>query len=191
MHAISLTPIAQGDTVAVIGAGVIGLMVDASLVDSACAHIVVSDISDERLELVRACGATHTVNPTKSSLMRICYDLTEGRGADSVIEAVGHQQTILDAIAAVRRGATVTLVGNLSKQVNIPLQKIVAGQIRFQGSCAIREEFPAALALLNSGKIPLELIISATGTLEEAPQLFERLMKKDSLLIKVILHPQD
>lgn len=189
MHAVSLTPIAQGDTVAVIGAGVIGLMVVASLVNSGCTHIVVSDISDERLALAHACGATHTVNPKKSSLKDICADLTEGRGADAVIEAVGHEQTIQDAIAAVRRGGTVTIVGNLSKQVNIPLQRVVAGQIRIQGSCAIREEFPAALALLHSGKIPIDLIISATGTLEEAPQLFERLMKSDPNLIKVVLHP--
>jgi L-iditol 2-dehydrogenase len=189
MHAVSLTPISQGDTVAVIGAGVIGLMVVASLVKSGCANIVVSDISDKRLELARACGATHTVNPTESSLVDVCSGLTDGRGADAILEAVGHEKTIQDAISAVRRGGTVTVIGNLSKQVNIPLQRIVAGQIRIQGSCAIREEFPAALALLDSGKIPLDLIISETGTLEEAPQLFARLMKGDPQLIKVVLHP--
>lgn len=189
MHAVSLTTIAQGDTVAVIGAGVIGLMVVASLVKSGCSHIVVSDISHERLALARAFGATHTVNPNESSLEEICGQLTEGRGADAIIEAVGHEKTIQDALAAVRRGGTVTVIGNLSKEVRIPLQKIVAGQILLQGSCAIREEFPAALALLNSGRIPLDLVISAVGSLEDAPKLFERLIKGDSHLVKVVLHP--
>jgi L-iditol 2-dehydrogenase len=189
LHGVSLTPIETGDTVAVIGAGTIGLMLVASLNQRGCANIVVSDVSDVRLEMARKFGATHSINPEHSSLSKICADLTNGRGADSIFEAVGLEVTINDAIASLRRGGTLTLLGNISKQVSVPLQRIVAGQIRLQGSCAIREEFPAALKLLEAGKLPIELIISETAPLEQAPELFDRLHAADPRLLKVILHP--
>lgn len=189
LHGVSLTPLEIGDTVAVIGAGTIGLMLVASLHQRGCAHIVVSDISDVRLEIAKKFGATHTINPAKNSLLQTCTALTNGRGADSIFEAVGMEATINDAIASLRRGGTLTLLGNISKQVSIPLQRIVAGQIRLQGSCAIREEFPVALQLLEAGKVPTELIISKTAPLEQAPELFDRLHVGDPQLLKVILHP--
>jgi L-iditol 2-dehydrogenase len=189
LHGVSLTPIAIGDTVAVIGAGTIGLLILASLKQRGCANIVVSDTSDERLEIARKMGATHTINPEHDSLSQICTELTDGRGADSILEAVGLEVTINDAIASLRRGGTLILVGNISKQVSVPLQRIVAGQIRLQGSCAIREEFPTALQLLEAGKIPTELIISKTAFLEQAPEIFKRLHAGDPKLLKVILHP--
>ncbi len=191
MHAVSLTPLAQGDTVAVIGAGMIGLMAIASLAHSGCTNIVASDVSLNRLELARKCGATHIVNPAETSLEDMCRSLTEGRGADAVLEAVGTELTLRNAIDSVRRGGTVTAIGNISKEATIPIQKLVTSQIRLQGSCSIREEFPAALALLNSDRIPVDLIISESGTLADAPHLFERLVNGDPDLIRVVLHPQE
>jgi L-iditol 2-dehydrogenase len=189
LHGISLTPIDIGDTVAVIGAGTIGLMIVGSLAQRGCANIVVSDLSDERLSLAEKFGATHTVNPSKDSLPKVCLSLTDGRGADSIFEAVGLQSTVTEAILTVRRGGTVTVLGNISKDVSIPLQKVVAGQIRIQGSCAIKGEFPAALGLLQAKKIPTDRIISERAPLEQAPELFARLHSGDPKLLKVILHP--
>ncbi len=189
LHAVSLTPLCMGDTVAVIGAGVIGLMVVAALAQRGCANIIVSDISVSRLHTAREFGATHIVNPVTDSLADLCGSLTEGRGADAILEAVGHQSTIHIAIDSIRRGGTVTVIGNISKQVDIPLQKIVAGQIRIQGSCAIMEDFPTAISLLDSGKVPADKIISATGTLEDGPEFFRRLHNGEAQLLKVVLHP--
>src|SRR6202021_335370 len=61
---------------------------------------------------------------------------TGGRGVDLVLEAVGRDETIAASIASVRKGGTVTLIGNISPQVKIPLQVVVSRQIRLQGSCA-------------------------------------------------------
>jgi L-iditol 2-dehydrogenase len=189
LHGISLTPIEIGDTVAVIGAGTIGLMLVGSLAQRGCANIVVSDVSEERLSLAEKFGATHTVNPAKDLLPKVCLSLTNGRGADSVFEAVGLQATISDAITSARCGGTITVLGNISKEISIPLQKVVAGQIRIQGSCAIKGEFPAALSLLVEKKIPTDKIISERAPLEQAPELFARLHSGDPKLLKVILHP--
>lgn len=189
LHGVSLTPRDIGDTVLVIGAGLIGLLTVAVLHRQGCANIVVSDISERRLELARAMGATETINPSLQDVGGYCRSLTSQRGADAVIDAVGLPQTVETAIAAVRRGGTVTLVGNISQRVEIPLQRVVAGQIRLQGSCAICGEYPAALQMLSSGSVPLDKIISVRAPLEEAPELFKRLHSADPDLIKVVLHP--
>jgi L-iditol 2-dehydrogenase len=189
LHGVSLTPIEIGDTVAIIGAGTIGLMVVGSIAQRGCSNIVVSDVSNERLDLAKKFGATHTVNPSKNALSKTCLLLTGSRGADSVFEAVGFQTTVTEAINSVRRGGVVTLLGNISTKVSIPLQQVVAEQIRLQGSCAIREEFSAALRLLEAKKIPTDLIISKRVPLEQAPELFARLHSGDPKLLKVILHP--
>ncbi len=189
LHAVALTPIEIGETVAVIGAGVIGLMVTAALRQRGCAHIVVSDVVEERLALAREMGATGTVNPASATLAEACREYTAGRGADHVIDAVGLQATVDSGIEALRRGGTLTMVGNIARELNIPLQRIVAGQMRIQGSCAIRGEYPAALNMMATGAIPLEKMISVTGTLEDAPAIFRRLHDGEAGLIKAILHP--
>ena len=190
LHGIALTPVAFGDTVAVLGAGVIGLATVAGLRRRGCVNIVVSDMVASRLEVARAMGATHTVNPASGeSLLQTCRALTDGRGADAVIEAVGIQATISESIAAVRRGGTVTILGNLTPEITIPLQRVVAGQIRIQGSCAICNEYPAALGMLADGAIPADRLITAVAPLEEGPALFERLYEGSTDHLKVVLKP--
>ena len=79
--------------------------------------------------------------------------MTGGRGVDVVLEAVGRNETIAAAIDCVRKGGTVTLIGNITPQVTLPLQKVVSRQIRLQGSCASSGEYPKAMELMAAGKI--------------------------------------
>ena len=115
--------------------------------------------------------------------------LTEGRGADAAFEAVGIEPTVRGAISAVRKGGSVTLVGNLSPDVSIPLQSVVSRQIRLQGSCASSREYPECLELIASGQVQVDRFISATAPLEDGPQWFDRLHRKEPGLIKVLLRP--
>ena len=112
-----------------------------------------------------------------------------GRGADIAFEAVGIESTIQTAINAVRRGATVTLVGNVSPQVKIPLQAVVTQQLRLQGSCAIAGEYPAVLDMIAKGKISVDKMLSATAPLSEGASWFRRIYDKEAGLMKVILNP--
>ena len=189
LHGVSLTPIDTGDVVAVVGAGVIGLLTVAVLRARGCAEIIVSDPAETRLEKARAAGATQVVDPTQTSLAEVCAACTDGRGAAAVIEAVGFEATVGAAVQAVRRGGTVTILGNITPQVAIPLQRIVAGEIRLQGSCAICNEYPAALTLLERDAVGAESLISMRAPLSEAPALFERLHTGEPELTKVILKP--
>jgi L-iditol 2-dehydrogenase len=114
---------------------------------------------------------------------------TEGRGADVAFEAVGVTATVRAAIAAARRGATVTLVGNLSPAVEIPLQAVVTRQLRLQGSCAIAGEYPAALSMIERGVVNVDAMRSAVAPLSEGAAWFDRLYRKEPGLMKVILKP--
>ena len=88
-----------------------------------------------------------------------------------------------------RKGGSVTLVGNLSAQVSLPLQKVVTRQLRLQGSCASAGEYPRAIELLASGAIQVKPLISAIAPLEEGPKWFERLYAREANLMKVVLTP--
>ncbi len=104
-------------------------------------------------------------------------------------EAVGITATVKSAIGAVRRGGTVTLVGNLSPLVEVPLQAVVTRQLRLQGSCAIAGEYPAALSMIERGVVNVDAMRSAVAPLAEGAAWFDRLYKKERGLMKVILKP--
>ena len=82
-----------------------------------------------------------------------------------------------------------TLVGNISPQVTLPLQRAVTRQIRLQGSCASAGEYPQAIDLLNNGGITVKPLITAIAPLEEGPRWFERLYAREPNLMKVVLTP--
>jgi len=109
---------------------------------------------------------------------------------DVVFAAVGREETVGAAIDCVRKGGTVTLVGNIAAQVSIPLQRVVTRQIRLQGSCASAGEYPEAMELVASGRIKVGPMISAVAPLGEGPAWFERLYAREPNLMKVILDPR-
>lgn len=189
LHAVSLTPIAINDTAVVVGAGMIGLFVVQALKLAGCRQIIAVDLEDNKLALAKQLGATHSINPGQQNVVADVQALTNGRGADIAFEVVGISPTVKTAIDSVRKGATVTLVGNLSPSVDIPLQAVVTRQLRLQGSCAINGEYEAALDLIASGRINVEAILSAEVPLTEGPDWFQRLYNKEKGLIKVVLKP--
>lgn len=189
LHALSLTPIQVNDSAVVVGAGMIGLFVIQALELAGCGTIIAIDLDDDRLALAQQLGATHALNARTADLVRQVQALTHGRGADVSFEVVGAGSTVKTAIDCVRKGATVTLVGNLAPTVELPLQAVVTRQLRLQGSCAINGEYEAALDLISSGRINVEAILSAEVPLTEGADWFKRLYSKEKGLIKVVLKP--
>lgn len=188
-HAVDLTPLKWNDSAVVVGCGMIGLFVVQVLRARGCGTIIAVDVEDEKLQLARELGADAGFNPKSADIRKEVEKLTEGRGADVAFEVVGITDTVKTAIAAVRRGATVTLVGNLSPVVEIPLQAVVTQQLRLQGSCAICGEYPAALDMIARNDVNVEAILSAEAPLSEGATWFKRLYDKEPGLIKVVLKP--
>ena len=129
------------------------------------------------------------MNPKKVDVKKEVLALTGNRGADVAFEVVGVSEAVATAIDSVRKGATVTLVGNLSPNAAFPLQKVVTQQIRLQGSCAICGEYPAVLDMIARKEVNVDAILSAEAPLSEGADWFTRLYNKEPGLIKVILKP--
>ncbi len=190
LHAVRVTELKGGETALVIGAGMIGLLVMQAARAAGCSSVVVSDIDATRLELAAKLGASQTLQLSGAELAQQILSLTEGRGVDVVFEAVGRGETVSAAIDCVRKGGTVTLVGNIAQQVQLPLQKVVTRQIRLQGSCSSAGEYPEAMELVSTGKIQVAPLISAIAPLSDGPQWFFRLYGREPNLMKVVLDPR-
>ncbi len=188
-HAVELTPVSWNDTAIIVGTGMVGLFVIQVLRSKGCGNIIAVDLEDEKLSLAKELGANLTLNPSRDDIQKVVLDISEGRGADIAFEVVGITNTVKTAVECVRKGGTVTLVGNLSPAVELPLQSVVTRQIRLQGSCGICREFPAVLDMIARGEIDVDAILSAEAPLSEGREWFKRLYDKEPGLIKVILKP--
>ena len=188
LHAVSLVPVATGSAALVVGAGTIGLLLQQALRVVGCARVFVADVDPTRLRLSRELGATATLT-AGPDLAKSISQLTNGTGVDLAVEAVGKTETVNAAIDSVRKGGVVILVGNISPEVTLPLQKVVTRQIRLQGSCASAGEYPRAIELISNGLIRVKPLITAIAPLTEGPQWFERLYAREPNLMKVILTP--
>ncbi len=189
LHGVSLAEMSKDTTALVLGAGMIGLLTVQALRAAGCSRILVADLDKTRLKLAQEVGATDVLSPEKNVAEQV-LELTSGIGADVAIEAVGRNETVKASIDSVRKGGTVVLVGNISPEVTLPLQRVVSRQIRLQGSCASAGEYPRAIELLSSGAIQVKQLITAVATLEEGPRWFERLYAGEPNLMKVILAPE-
>lgn len=188
LHAVSLAQIVPGASALVVGSGMIGLLAAQALRVAGCAKVLVADVDDSRLALARRIGATEVLNANEQLAERV-LQLTSNVGVDLVIEAVGRSESIAASIECVRKGGSVVLVGNISPEISLPLQKVVTRQICLQGSCASAGEYPKAIELVASGAIQVKPLITAVAPLSEGPQWFERLHSRESGLMKVVLTP--
>ena len=188
LHGVSLAPAMAGSTALVLGAGMIGLLTLQSLRAAGCSRIFIADVDSTRLKLAEQAGATAALSASEDVASQV-MQLTGGTGVDLAIEAVGRNETVKDSIESVRKGGTVVLLGNISPEVTLPLQKVVTHQIRLQGSCASAGEYPRAIELMASRAIRVKPLISAIAPLEEGPRWFERLYAHEPNLMKIILTP--
>ena len=189
VHAVKRTPLAEDAVVVVVGTGMIGLLVVQALRAAGCRQIVAVDLDEGRLQLAKNFSATHAIKADDPGLLEKIRALTGGRGADAAFEVVGLPPTVKTAIESVRKGGSVTLVGNLKPQVELPLQAVVTREITLIGTCASAGEYPECLELIASGKINVTEFISATPPLAEGAQWFERLYAGEKGLMKVLLKP--
>jgi len=190
IHAVRVAEIKGGETALVIGAGMIGLLIQQAAAASGCSRIFVMDLDATRLELASSLGADAIIDGSRETLASRIEQLTGSRGVDVVFEAVGRPETVVAAIDCARKGGTVALVGNIAPDVSIPLQKVVTRQIRLQGSCASAGEYPQAMEWIAAGKIKVAPLITAVAPLDEGPSWFERLYAREPNLMKVVLDPR-
>ena len=190
LHAVSVSGVKPGDTVLVVGAGMIGLLTMQAVRVAGVGRVLIADIDETRLTLGELLGADEALRGTGGLIAEATMKRTGGVGADVVFDAVGRTETVAESIDSVRKGGTVTLIGNIAPEVRLPLQKVVSRQIRLQGSAASSGEYPRAMELMASGRIQVRPLITAVAPLEEGPRWFERLHAQEPNLMKVVLSPE-
>jgi L-iditol 2-dehydrogenase len=187
VHAVNRTPVSLGDTAVVMGVGMIGLLVVQALRVAGCGKIIAVDLEPQKLKLALTLGADAALKADECNVVEEVRSHTDGRGADVAVEAIGLSPTINTAIASLRKGGSLTLVGNFRPTVEMPLQAVVTRQLTLAGSCASCGEYPACLDLLGRKAINTEALVSATPPLAEGAAWFKRLHDGEPGLLKVIL----
>ncbi|NSW95126.1 MAG: galactitol-1-phosphate 5-dehydrogenase [Bacteroidales bacterium] len=189
LHAINMSGMKTGDNCVVTGAGMISIFVLKLLSIAGAGRLIAVDIDSGKLESALKCGAEYALNPDDKEIVNRITSLNGGRGADVSFEAVGQSTTLDLAIEITRKGGTVVLIGNTSRSVEFPLQKVVTRELRIQASCAIRGEYETILKFIETGKLNVDDQISAVAPLSEGAEWFSRLYNREKGLNKVILIP--
>ena len=188
VHAVARTPVRLGDRAVVVGCGVIGLLTIQAARARGCTGVIAVDLDDTRLARAARVGADATIDAKGDVLARV-LELTDGRGADVAFEAVGAAGPVDTAVRCLRKGGSLTLIGNVTPRIEVDLQAIVTRELSLVGTCGSSGEYPACLDLMSRGVIRVDELISAVAPLEEGPSWFERLHAREPGLLKVILQP--
>ena len=190
VHAANVTPITLGDTAVVVGAGMIGLLTLQAAKAAGASRVIAVDLNDKRLQVAKELGADEVVRGDQCDAAQTIIEMTGGRGADVAFEVVGATPTVKTAIESVRKGGNVTLVGNVSPTIELPLQSVVTREISLHGTCGCNGEYPQCIDLMDRGIINVKPLITAKISLADGPQWFERLHAGDADQMKVVVHPQ-
>jgi S-(hydroxymethyl)mycothiol dehydrogenase len=190
--AVNTGGVGRGDTVAVIGCGGVG---DAAIAASALAgarKVIAVDVDDRKLEWARRFGATDTINASKADPVEAIKDLTEGFGADVVVEAVGRPETYRQAFFARDLAGTLVQVGvpSPSMTIELPLIELFGrgGALKssWYGDCLPSRDFPMLIDLYLSGRLDLDGFVSETIGLEDVEEAFAR-MERGEVLRSVVV----
>lgn len=161
LHALRRSGLMAGQSVAVVGAGPIGLLLVQFAAVAGARRIVVSDVSDARLSRARSLGATETVNSASGHLP------TQAQGVDLAFEAVGAQAALDDAIQSVRKGGKVVLVGLFGLPARIDAFDLVNREVEIVPSCGYRHVYPDLIGMIAAGVVDPSLIVTREVPLNE------------------------
>ena len=189
LHALRRTPISLNDAAVVVGAGTIGLLIIQALRVAGCSHIIAVDLDQNRLDLACKLGADEALKADSVDVVAHVRKRTSNRGADITFEVVGIPATLRLSIQCLRKGGSLTLIGNLSPTAELLLQSVVVRELTLNGSCASCGEYPACLDMIVRDRINVDAVISAVAPLADGAAWFERLYKGEPGLMKVILTP--
>jgi S-(hydroxymethyl)mycothiol dehydrogenase len=191
--AVNTGGVARGDTVAVIGCGGVG---DAAIAASALAgarKVIAVDVDPRKLEWARGFGATDVVNAKETDPVEAIRTLTDGNGADVVIEAVGHPETYRQAFFARDLAGTLVQVGvpNPTMTMELPLIEMFGrgGALKssWYGDCLPTRDFPMLIDLYLSGKLDLDGFVSETIGIDDVEDAFHKMERGEVLRSVVVL----
>lgn len=179
--AVNTGAVSRDDTVAVIGCGGVG---DAAIAGArlvGARTIIAVDTDDTKLTWAREFGATHTINARELDVVETIQDLTDGNGADVVIDAVGRPETWKQAFYARDLAGTVVLVGvpTPDMRLDMPLVDFFSrgGSLKssWYGDCLPERDFPTLIDLHRQGRLPLDRFVTERIGLDGVEEAFHKM----------------
>jgi S-(hydroxymethyl)mycothiol dehydrogenase len=192
--AVNTGEVTRGDTVAVIGCGGVGSAAIAGSAIAGARTVIAVDIDARKLEWAKRFGASHTVNARETDPVQAIKELTDGFGADVVIEAVGRPETYRQAFDARDLAGRLVQVGVPTPEMMIELPLIElfghGGSLKssWYGDCLPSRDFPILIDLYLQGKLDLDGFVTETIRLDEVEEAFHK-MERGEVLRSVVVLP--
>jgi threonine dehydrogenase-like Zn-dependent dehydrogenase len=187
LHAVERCGLRLGDFVVIIGCGTIGSLALQHALNKG-AQVLITDIRDLKLEVARQLGAHETLNSQTADLRARVMELTGGIGADCVIEAVGHPDTLAATVGLVKRGGTIMLIGWSGNDADpFNLTAVTLDELTVRGTLGFCWDFPVALKLMSHGEIKIAPIISHRLPLERVEDGIRMLRDNAEGVWKIII----
>jgi 2-desacetyl-2-hydroxyethyl bacteriochlorophyllide A dehydrogenase len=185
VHAVRLAGGVGGRTVAVLGAGTIGLLLLRAVVSQGAKHVVVTAPRAERRRLALSLGADAAVDAmAEDAVEQVRAAL--GESADVVFDCVANESTTRQAIGMADKGGTVVVVGVPSGAVQLPLQLVQDRQIRIQGSATyLPEDVADSIELLTSGVVRADDFVTSVVPMESVAEAFEQAASPEHIKVLV------
>ena len=188
IHAVDLSKIRVASSVAVLGAGPVGLLIARLALLAGASSVFAFDKFDWRLRVARAWGATYAYNVDDCEPADVVMDLTGGRGVDVAIEAAWSDRSVQQAAEMARFGGRLVLVG-IAADDKLRLQHSVARRkgLTIMMSRRMKHTYPRAIQLASSGKVKLEELVSHRFELAQTAAAYASNAAYEPGINKVIL----
>lgn len=190
IHAATRTKLQPGSTVAIMGMGPVGLMAVVAARAFGATNIIVTDLEPLRLEAAKEMGATYAINIREQDPYEAIQDITNGKGVDVAWETAGNPAALQSALASVRRGGKLAIVG-LPAQNEIPLNVpfIADNEIDIYGVFRYANTYPKGINFLASGIADVKKLVTDQYALEDTYQAMERALNFKNECLKVMVYP--
>lgn len=188
VHAVKLANLKIAESVAIFGAGAIGLLILQVARTAGAGEVIITDIRDVRLGAALKFGATGAFNSSKIDVVEQILLQTGGLGVRRAFEAVGLEATLMQTLQSLQKGGQAVLVGLFeTESARIPANLFVQKEISLTGSQGYHWDFQRAIELVQRGNIDLEKMITHQFQLDQTQKAFETLIDQDQNAIKVVI----
>ena len=185
-HATERAAVIVTDTVLVIGCGVIGIGAIIACVQKG-ATVIAADISDDKLSFLTQFGVEHLINTSKQDLISRIDELTNSKGVNVVIEAVGSAATYQYCLQAVSFAGRVVAIGYAKEDILLNTSLIVRKELNIVGSRNALNEFKPVIQMLEEARYPFDKLISKIYPLEKAGEAFDFWYHNPAEVIKILI----
>lgn len=187
-HATNQADVQVGDTVVILGAGCIGLVTLLSCKAHGAGTVIVVDTIEAKLEKAMELGADYVINVKYEDTLKAVERLTNGRGADKVLECAGNPITIAQTAHLVCKGGVICLVGIAAQEeINYNFAQIMDKEANIKSVFRYRNIYPKAIAAISSGAIDVKRIITHEFSLDNIQNAYEEAMSNKTDLVKAII----